>query len=391
MAAQKAPASSGSDGIPGTHHPMESQSWHDQMRAKVLEAASESRAQGPDSDLFMIDFNFLPVLLQFALSSGVVGEDHVLLQSVERLLLRGLDMEGLISPECWRALKEFGITQQRLLGRRATHLARGRGQPLETNTTRREFVDSHNSGQFGARSLQQANPPVCARLGPQISDFLNALEAGAALASNVTFTSGEGRALIVGRIVQDGMLIKPGLKTDTLFLRNVGCEDYDVSADEARQISEMDDEELRVFVGAHPLCSEYIEVMFNFGNGKHSGYLGCGAKTSKGGASSVDKLMAPYSENCHICRCCLLAVFEDKEPSWEKAQALCSHYCLNCSKDEATSPLGSSCAKHRRKPRLSTRCDRCIAECCDCATLFPDSEHLDCCGMFSSDFLFELL
>ena len=230
---------SGPENGDGASHDDQMRAWRAGLVAGVQQLAAEIEEGGEDVEL-ELDLDLVPLLLQYALSSGMLAEDHVAVLSMKRMLLRAFRMEHAVPPEVFENLKSFGVTKQKRLGRKATYLDRGRSEAgLSPGWQAADFFALTNGGGYGVRTIINEMAAAPAEPGPQITDYLNMLEvARSRRGFGSTWAPNSSTCVTLGVAAFDGMLTRLGHVTDEATMTNRGSLGHDVHVEEAKNLLE---------------------------------------------------------------------------------------------------------------------------------------------------------
>ena len=216
--------------------PLSAGTWRETLADAVDVVAADFGQFAHTACELPIDFDLEPLLLQFAISTGVIRHDHVALLSLHRLLLKSLGQAHVVPVETWDHLRAFGVTKQILLGRKATWIERGRADfGAEYSMRPHELVERTNSGQFSVSTLVREAPLVSQFPGPQISDYLNFFEAARArgersrkigiskakTGEHSSWYPNETSYVTIAIVAHDGMFVRLGHFTVKRYGRNV--------------------------------------------------------------------------------------------------------------------------------------------------------------------------
>ena len=295
------------------------------LRPALDEHTRAAQARGDAMITLPMPLDLAPMALQAAMSLGIIGPEHVAVQSIERLCVQALGLEREVlaaHPERYENLLAFARAQQAMFGRAATHLMHGQGgasnlasvgaMAPETTPTDNPavFVARRNSGQHHPRTILNKLPAPDIYGGPQLTDLLNFYVAACGAGRAVTFVPEEGCVVILVDAASDGMLLGAGASVCERSLTIAGFE-APVSVDEAQRLLELGDDALEAWLQRHPLITTAMEFMLTTADAAVSGHLGFTFVSAEGDHKAAASRQAEMLSYTRICQGCLERAWAD--------------------------------------------------------------------------------
>ena len=218
-----------------------------------------------------LQLDLAPAALQCLMSLGAIGPAHIAVQSIERLCVQALGVEGKIralDPHRYDNLLDYAVTQQSLFGSACTHLMHGQGRAASLASAGGAaqqhdasnpavFLARCNSGQHHPRTVIRAMPAAVVYGGAQLTGLLNFFDAALARADAVIYRPAEGRVVILADCAFDGMMLGAGAMVCEHLMRLTGFE-KPIDVDGAQHLLDMDDAALQAWLREHPLIESAV-------------------------------------------------------------------------------------------------------------------------------------
>ena len=218
-----------------------------------------------------LQLDLAPAAFQCLMSLGAIGPAHIAVQSIERLCVQALGVEGKIralDPHRYDNLLDYAVTQQSLFGSACTHLMHGQGRAASLASAGGAaqqhdasnpavFLARCNSGQHHPRTVIRAMPAADVYGGAQLTGLLNFFDAALARADAVIYRPAEGRVVILADCAFDGMMLGAGAMVCEHLMRLTGFE-KPIDVDGAQHLLDMDDAALQAWLREHPLIESAV-------------------------------------------------------------------------------------------------------------------------------------